>query len=468
MEVSLGSSLTTREKFQLCDLKECQETYGPKLSVIKEELKTKIKHWYPQWRTVAEKWIDGIEMVIRPVNKPEYQFGNPVGDSDVLKVAIQFPSSAELMFEIILKPTLQEFVFIKYTTTHIDRRFPVDLFVSYRRAMNLEDIPINLHGDLVFHLLTAFNSDTDRSNDASAPKIAYSYDLVPQSSRHYHNWLFLEDCHAFPGCFEFLTKGENGWVNLRSEIIEVGGKLLSTPIYRRLLVDKLTNYQFSRLVHHNFYRRQDKLLERAQKFANSLYLYYHTQASASAFASENRANCTVGTWFHSPNGSVTSRQLIKFSLSRNVALDEKVDVKLVPATTQPTLPIRIQLTDQTVESTSYWRESMRSRPDLVVNPMADLAVNDIEWLLSAFIQAKLIGEALKIIITKPGSQFPTLDDRFDNFDLPHLRGILAQSATSIRLASHAENVERLRREAMNSSSSVPTAVVDLMKSYLIV
>lgn len=61
--------------------------------------------------------------------------------------------------------------------------------------------------------------------------------------------------------------------------------------------------------------------------------------------------------------------------------------------------------------------------------MIDLEVADIEWILSAFIQANLICEAAKTIINMPVNQF-------QNFNPPHLRGILAQTATSIRLAEH--------------------------------
>lgn len=276
-----------------------------------------------------------------------------------------------------------------------------------------------------------------------------------------------------------MTKGENGWVHFESGRIWYGGKLLATTTYRNFLVDRLIRHQITRLVYNNFCQRQEKLLDRAQKFVSSLDFNFNRTTKYGP-GSETSTNCRVGTWNNSPtNTNARYLPLVKFSLLQDVALDETVDIKLIPATatqiitetTNTTITrapaLEIKIAGQVVENTSYWVESMRSSPEFV-NPIPDLDVPTIEWILYTFVQAKLIGETLKTIINDVGSQFPTNDDRFDNFDPPFLRGILTQTTTSKRLAEYQENVNSLRTQAMESDASVPTAVVDLMQSYLIV
>lgn len=464
MKRAVSPSSQFCEQFQSSDLKTCQGTYDAKLDLAKDQLKSKIQHWLVQWRTAAEKWIDQIQIIVRADNLDLKRV-----ESGKLRISIQFPSTIGLTFEFVLKGmqskpnTGYKFIFVNNTTTYIDNKLPVDLFVKYRYVAELEDIPVNLHGDLVFHLMAAFtNGGNAKANEN------YSYDTVGGSMRH-QNWLFLEACHAFPGCFESVSKSENGWVDLPSVTIEVGGLLVATKFYRKLLIDKLLEHQFSRLVHYNFHRRGGGLLERARKFANSLYFY-----NLMPTPGDHLGSCTVGMLLHPTSGtSVTARLILKFTLSQNVALDEKVDIKLILATTATTAietiiikpTLQVQLTGKIMEVTSYWAEANKQRPN-IVNSMIDLAVSDIEWILSAFVQANLIGEVLKTIINAPDSQFPTAMDSFDNFDPPHLRGILGQTVTSLRLSEHAENVECVRKQAMESTSSVPVAVVDIAESYL--
>lgn len=453
------------------------------LGLVKDELKSKTKHWYPQWREVAIKWIDETKIILKPAVKPEFKvveqadstdFGNSA-DSGAVKISIEFPNSVAPKFEIILEPQLaRTIIFTEWsehvrTTTRAVNKLPVDQFQKYRRTAELEAIPINLHGDLIFDLINLLDND-DKS------QCLYENSKMPAHSR-YNNWLFVEDCHIFPGCsISSLAKGENGWVNGIFYEIVIGGKLLSARYYRDNLIVELMKNQLMRLTHNYFWRRKEKVLGHAQKFVSSLYFYKSSKITESN-------SYAVKTWLLTDLGISGDVDLVKFTSSQNATLDEIVDIKLVPTSTSTTSTtstiisngtVLLASTAQTatvVERVTYvscWTEVVKLHPE-ILNLVGDLTTSDIEWILSAFIQTKRIGETMKIVLNDPNDlnrHFPTVNDRFDSFDPQHLRGILTQTATSKRLANHVENIECLRREAMDSTSSVPTALVDLAESYL--
>jgi hypothetical protein len=76
-------------------------------------------------------------------------------------------------------------------------------------------------------------------------------------------------------------------------------------------------------------------------------------------------------------------------------------------------------------------------------------------------------EELRIsMLNNSSDAFPSEHDYFESFDEPAMRGLLTQTSAARKLARHSQEVKLLRQSAMQSASSVPTAVVDLMESYL--
>jgi hypothetical protein len=112
------------------------------------------------------------------------------------------------------------------------------------------------------------------------------------------------------------------------------------------------------------------------------------------------------------------------------------------------------------------------------NSICNLGSSDVDWILHIFVEIGHHITNLKTLLTIKtiksadkdtngvGFKFPTANDHFQSFDLPYLRGTLAQTIPVLRLTSYAENVATLRDEAARSTSSVPLGVVDLIGSYL--
>lgn len=92
---------------------------------------------------------------------------------------------------------------------------------------------------------------------------------------------------------------------------------------------------------------------------------------------------------------------------------------------------------------------------------------DVDSILHIFVEINHYVNKLKELITgELEGKFPTTMDHFQNFDLPYLRGTLAQIDPVLRLTAYAENTTILREQAASSTSPVPAAVVDIIGSYL--
>lgn len=98
--------------------------------------------------------------------------------------------------------------------------------------------------------------------------------------------------------------------------------------------------------------------------------------------------------------------------------------------------------------------------------IGNLTPHDLDTILHIVLEVNFCGIQLKQTIGELCGKFPTVDDHFDSFDEPLMRGLLTQTSVARKLATHTKSIQSLRQEAMESDSSVPTAVVSLMESYL--
>lgn len=470
------------EVFRLRDLEKCQEVCRQRLNVAKDELKLKIKHWKPQWYKVAVEWIDliDIELDLPPLSGKTLDSD----DNEIVSALIRFPQGkkyndqtkeyAGWNLSILVSAIVSDSSTTTSTATavvHLNiifdssvhsmssgRKIPVEQFEKYREAVELENIPINLHGDLIFYLMNAFGNNHSNNNIDGR----YWHNGL---AKQFENCVYFEDCHLFPGYFQFYSvkpeNGENsksGWARggLWDEII-IGGKLLSQNFLRNCLIDLLCEYQVKQLVSHYFRWQKKKLLDTANKFVNSLGFWSNRDVAFlnGTIVPIDAIYGDVPT-YKSYTVVANEIKLIQLTCLKNASLDEKVDVK-----------INVTATSQSLHYVSLWEQAVKENSN-IRDLAGDLTTTDIEWILSAFIQVKWIGETVRDTITRSSSQFPTVHDRFDSFDPLNLRGILAKTAPNLRLLSHVQNIHSLREEAASSTSSarVPTAVVDLIESYL--
>lgn len=489
-------TVTTSEIFRLPTMEKChqlsQDVYQDRLKGYKDELKLKIKHWKPQWQELAKGLIAAITIVLCAPTKPQDDSSESsskkpdnynAGADSIWRAIIQFPRGHEcdcqtggctgwglsILVDIVpAESTTLNIIFDSSASTlSTGTKIPVDQFEKYRQGSEMGKVPINLHGDLIFHLLTAFSSNGNDVGNGTGNTTIGSY-WHNGLAKRFENWHFLDDHHLFAGYSQLYSvkiesdeagkggKGRWGKGSLWEDIV-IGGSLLSLNFLRNRLISAICEYQVKQLIN-RYFRWRQKMLDTAHKFVNSL-----------RFWQDRDVVITDETYSSYQVMAGDSVKLMQLTCTKNANSYEKVDVKLTGASIANNNDDN-DGSNSRFRYVSFWEQAMKddSNGDNLSELIGELTVADIEWILSTFIQVQWIGEKLHNTITKLGSQFPTAHDRFDSFDPSILRGILAETMPNLRLLSHSQSISQLSEEAMDSTSPIPAAVVDLIESYLLI
>lgn len=439
----------------------------------KNELKVKMENWKEQWRVAAAKWIDKI--TIETEIGEELMLATPL--------VIRFPPGKLFCFQnftITIAPTAPTASRRKKTKTMMTANTIVDFddgdenggrgttsgivsvgyLMKHHQSIFQDDqndwMPLNLFGDLIFHIVDSFGG-----------KVKYTYPIL--SPVVCKNYLHFDRQHLFPGFS--LQAGqseakdeqevkEDEWTCVDYKTIVAGGKLVNFPDYRRELIGKLCAHQIRRLIDSHFgdfsnstkfAKCNRKLLDSAYHFATSLKLDdgwvgrafdSYLQISSSIFK--------IKVWFK------TIDEIAKFSFYDQTDEQRRL---------QPTL-------ERCVVTPIYHPDSKKITE--MHGDLTNLNSRDLDSIVRIVLEVHFCGAQLRKIIDKsiptPTSrfpqEFPSADDHFESFDEPAMRGLLTTTSVARKLATHAQNLELLDQNASESTHPIPAAVVDLMKSYL--
>lgn len=330
---------------------------------------------------------------------------------------------------------------------------PLDPFLAYRKKISLQNVPVNLHGDIIFHLIATLGGHlTDYWYSSSNTS-----DGSSNSGGHHLNLLHFEKSHLFPGSFECMPQllsanqkstnknaEQGGWISVELDYVVVGSNLLFERKYRDTLIAKLYDYQVYRLIDHFFRWRKDSIGRSNSAVSTKLI------AAARGFLAD---------LIFAPIGE---KHIKNYDIKIRVSFLSNTVKEIVLAFGYPDYLAILSL------------EKIKSTIDIVdVYNIegSNLTIDDIGWIISVFAEAKRDSVELKMRITESSYseynyKFPTMNDRFDSFDPQLLTGLLAETRTSRKLAIHDRNIIALRQSVMESTSPVPNAVADLMESYL--
>lgn len=124
--------------------------------------------------------------------------------------------------------------------------------------------------------------------------------------------------------------------------------------------------------------------------------------------------------------------------------------------------------DRVKSGADCWKAALEN-PN-VVNFLGDLTVADVSFIIRVCIDAEYdtleIRENIKTIERADGkeSSFPNADDDFTDFNFPHLRGVLAESVLSRKLAAYKLGLDEITNGEF--AERTPSAVVDIAAGYL--
>lgn len=423
-----------------------------KFAKVKSELKLEMEtqHWYPKWKKIASEWIDKITIF---VNRDQRVFNYYFRRKFMAEVVIVFPTAPNgcqfsLSVPIIEKEMMEK---IGSITSNLDHPTQIDIsfFRKYRKLAKLKRIPINLHANIILQLVGAFDNCGGRN-------FKFDYETSRNACDAF-NWMWCDNQHLFPEIIHVthpsnLVRNANGiWIRKKLENF-VSGKLLAVPYYSDLLIESLDKYQSAYVIDNWFYARGKKLLQTAHNFSDSLSCEWHANKfkllidipkSYNFFSYQIVANVEMST--------STST-----STCRATELEEKaIDIFIAAACCKHQKSVN-KINCKCLNQSS------------VTQFIGDLTREDLGKIFKIFIERQRSKKELQEIISSNDidQQFPSATDHFESFDPLHLRGTLTKSPLSLKLTAHAENINRLRKDAMDSLNPVPTAVVDLMESYL--
>lgn len=396
--------------------------------------------WKSEWITPIRRWssaisvrTDNTTIVLRFPCSPTKS-----DKSNKLEAAIPIYSNTNLSVE--LETSMEHYFYdgdIFTSSPHLDDR----MLMHYREQADLELVPSNLLVWCILFFVKQLGGRTKHSHN--------------QATR-YDNWLFILPQHRFP---EFdtmplvITSRYNhycgqGWVSI--QMMEYATTLeLPSSYYLRHLLTSFATHLIARTIQNCFSWRGKIVLNDACRFAAALteepcrnILLNYTEEGCDQFV----------------------RVAILERLSYDASLKDKLAFK-VPAfsLSNPLSGSSSSLDSLKERKIDLWDEALEEEG--VVKLIGNLDYADIDCILRISIEINHHIDELKESVSFH-LEFPTANDHFQTFDLPHLRGTLAQTTPVLRLTAYAENAATLREQTTHSTSPIPAGVVDLMGSYL--
>lgn len=280
------------------------------------------------------------------------------------------------------------------------------------RAYNfLRIVPINLVVDIYRHFVLAFGdtfSINCRSSDSDRKSI-YSYNSgttsrqslwIDEENKRHH-----EIIHSSLSADAVDSTSCDRWEELYVREIQLGGKLL--PIhYIEPLLSKLQSHQVKRMIEHHF---NTEMIQTAQRFANLLYV-------------QQTAVCIlIGEVYWNLVNTIGSKNR---DSAKNFNLEDENDNRCNWLKILRSPGVNSILSDS------------KSGEEKFVS----LTAADVRFIICCHIDADYDRKETleKIDKIKPlDASFPTDADDFSNFDPPHLRGVLAETVLSRKLAEYA-------------------------------
>lgn len=380
--------------------------------------------WKEEWITSIRKWTGGIS-----VDKGSWE-----------TIAIKFPcpnaispsKNLQNSFEIVITAGTSLMEYCIDDERVVDSCLWDNEVMHYRQFIDLQSVPANIFIWCLRFFATQLGG-----------KIKHRFSAL-QSKRICKNWVFILPQHRFPGFEKSICRPNQGWVLFEKTDYDTSLEL-SSVLYLDKLLASFNSHLTVRAVENHFSWRGEKLFKIAQQFASSLVKFGTTIYLTCRDRYGNSYNIKILDQQNNTND--------KFKADAN-------------------------------DPTNFWALFLALKKASAItdcpayNSSRDLDGSDVDWILHIFVdigyhlgnlKRSLTNKSIYNVIKGTNSfdfKFPTADDHFQSFDLPHLRGTLAETEPLLLLTTYAENVAKLRDQAAGSTSSVPAAVVDIMGSYL--
>lgn len=421
----------------------------------KSELKSEMENWRDEWRTLAAEWIDKIKIEVGkhwlPLTPVIISFPSEnLSKYQNFKIKI-IPTAPTWKQEVKVAATIVVFGDENGITSVTTGVIVATIFANHHRSVFQgpdNSLPINLFGDLVFHIVRAFGGWFDYFHPT---------ENAPTKASVYTNYLCLDKQHLFPSfetkvCdpFDLLDR----WMRVEHKAIISGGELAKSEYYRQELFDKLCAHQTMRLIDSHFAKCKSnqltqKLLECAHRFSTSLKI-----EGAISPGNTNLSHFDIYSRFFT----------IRLSCE---TLSEALSFSFCDQTDKEKQLCQLQLSSKRCRFVSTASLSSAEAVEII----GDLTSSDLDSIIRIVLEVYYCRLQLDKAIdprnlSKLSNEFPSADDHFESFDEPAMRGLLTETSAARKLVAHETQLKLLRQNVSESTHPVPIAVADLMESYL--
>lgn len=439
-----------------------------KLDEARIGLKDKIKHWRKEWQEEITKWSDKIFPIPgREGVCTELIF--PAGHGTEFLAAINdnvCDDNSSTDHKLVAS---NQNIFSYTTGSFGQHNFPLpSLICGYARGVKMVT-PINLLVEAIEHFVSALTGNEIVRNPNN-PNNA-----VGASGYKFYNWKMVPPQHynpVFDGT-EFAMQANadgvmDGWMKTTRYGDYVNGHF--TPSYR-LLLDKLRRHQALRMMEAHFQwlpggiQGTGKLLQSAITFFDTLQL-----VGGGISTSISTKYCA-----DVPSSVNISLQIVRYGNAdyfKALIYDFTNFAKCVPDYRAKLFSFDLTNPNNEFNRLRLLLDQANNTSDAdsakFASLIENLTVSDIDFIVRTYVETRLssitIAEEIKTSNATDAS-FPTLDDHFSDFDIPHLRGALSNTHSTRKLIAYDYSV-KLLREQTAMMRNLPRAVLNLMGSYL--
>lgn len=404
-----------------------------KLDAVKEGLVQMMtrESWKKEWQAAVIKW--STKVGIKPFAAP------------AVYETIVFPADPD-----VHRGDNRGIFFIYDPVTLLPlpskKEYNVRAATDYRNGSTEEygllGVPINLVVDIYRHFVTAFGLEFSTADGHTSHCYQYLHldEDDERRRQRIHSILTKFTDYYYLAATTTSSTTNNQWARLWMDKIQLGGKLLPIhciePILRPLL-----KYQTEKMIEHYFRRschsveRGEQLIITAKRFAQLL-----------TYKETGEINC-ITSLIYFPTTLVASKS------STNV---NRIDRELAKT---------FNLNAPSAQNvSSAWDSALKNKQ--FVEYLGELTIADVEFLIRLFIDSRhdhqdVVDQVIQL--SAQGSPFPTDADEFDNFDPIHLRGLLATTVLSKKLAKYALGTKEINEGQF--ADIAPAALVKIVDSY---
>lgn len=423
------------------------QTLIDELNVVKDKLQQMTIHWRQEWKDAVTKWSS------------------------------KFKITRNETIDWITFPTDVGFDYCLIACNQKSINFNIATAISYKdhfASKYLDKVPINLVVDIFRHFVLAFGGEFDTQNAVSNKDFDRYFDqwlrVDEENKRHRKiiHTVMSEADHGFDNIVLSTSTASitllassiapvDDWEMVSMREIQLGGKLLADHYIGELLTS-LRSHQVARMIECYFHRvdhsiDSKKMIKTAKKFQSVLYF----QVPYGIYV--NLGNYLPLIEINTVNSETSDNR----EAMKDFNLENKKDSN----------------NSNNYRMKHFWDELLKNPRFAASLSYEDseklvlLTSADVQFIVCCHIDAhydreELLAKTRKINKMNSKSSeltatFPSLADDFSNFDPPHLRGTLAESVLSRKLAKYALGEEEIG--AGNFAAVAPSALVDIVSSY---